>query len=194
MTNNLTTKIANVLGDQYLDGIVLCDWGSCQYTGAWNMFKALEKSGMTPLHVDVRYSNINTKEYVVADFKDCMETDMLKNQENFHCEGKDCDCGGDWDYRKDLENWYAVKDSIKTVADCFEYCKNQSWDLWSAAPWIAEICFDNLELLNVDQAPGAGPLLNVMVQGENYQTGFYCWLMSKHGFISDEAAFDGFDT
>ena len=177
----LKERIQIVLGDSYLAGIVLCDWGSCQYTGAYNMFKALEKSGMDPLKVDVRYTNVNTKEYALDEFKRCMEHDLKRSAEKY-------------DFAEELRDWNAAKDGIKSVDDCFEFLKDQAWDLWSAAPWIAEICFDNLELLNVEKADGAGPILNVMAQGENNQTGFFCWLMSKHGFVSDEGAFDGFDT
>ena len=177
----LQRRIEIVLEKDYLAGIVLCDWGSCQYTGAFNMYNALERSGMGPLHVDARYSKINTKEYVVAEFKECVQQDKQRGADK-------------WEYFEELEEWNENKDKIKTIDDCFEWCRETSWDLWSAAPWIAEICFDNLELLNVDQAPGAGPILNLMAQGDNYETGFFCWLMKKHGFVEDDSPFDGFDT
>jgi len=177
----LNERIQSVLGDSYLGGIVLCDWGSCQYTGAYNMYKALETSGMGPLAVDVRYSNINTKEYVVAEFKECMQKDKQRGADN-------------WEYFEELEEWNEMKGNIETIDDCFEWCRETSWDLWSAAPWIAEICFDNLELLNVEKAPGAGPILNIFAQGENNDTGFFCWLMKKYGFVEDDSPFDGFDT
>jgi hypothetical protein len=154
------------------------------------MFKALEISGMDPLHVDVRYTNINTVERVVAAFKESMQHDYERDAEKYADDKM-------WatDYADDLADWNEGKDKITDVSECMEWLKDQSWDLWGAAPWIAELCFDKLELLKVDKAPGVGPILNVFAQGENNDTGFYCWLMYKHGFIdSPDVVYDGYDT
>jgi hypothetical protein len=101
----------------------------------------------------------------------------------------------DW---KDEKEWYTEQvDELKpveTVEDLFDFCREASWDLWSAAPRIAKHCFTNLKLEDIPPAPGFGPPANQLAQSENTQVGICCYLLEKYGLVHDTTVFDGFDT
>ena len=83
-----------------------------------------------------------------------------------------------------------------TLNDIFEWTRNSSWDLWSAAPFIMAYQFDNLEFKPIEN-PAAGkgwPLLNAMIQGsDSYDTGMATHLLHKFCGVPI-SVMDGFDT
>ena len=179
----LNNKISAVLGDEQI-GLDIGDWGSCQYGGAEDIFNALEKVGMKELGVQATWSKVNSTTDAVKDFKEFM-------QQDYEDAVKLYDRPREWmnqEDKKDLVNWNKLKGTIETISDCIDWCKNEQWDLWSVAPVVSELCFDNLELHSVEKAKGAGPIMNVMAQGENNHTGFYCWLLWSHGFVGKDIA------
>lgn len=89
-----------------------------------------------------------------------------------------------------------LKDRIPTAAELFEFLANSACDLWSAAPMIEDL-FIKRDEIEVPESPGIGPMLNVMVQEQNYEVALSCFLLCESGLIPFEIAdqvFNGFDT
>jgi hypothetical protein len=162
------------IGDQGFD---VNDWGSYQYSGALAMFKTFRSiredlsyhDTLAALGVKVEFSG-------KRNFKD-IQAMVLKEFED----EEDC----------------IFTDSTpltKNVDDIFTMFKDFSWDLWSAASFLAPICFDGFALADVPVAPGFGPVLNQAVQSGNYETGLICALLVEHGMVVDTDCFVDFDT
>lgn len=157
-------------------------WGSSQYTGAINFFDTLEaltkaagkKKGVVDratilkkLGLKVTYTSVVPLNKAWAKFK------------------------------RDLTKQYGIKKLLESttpsIDNMFDICRSQSYDLWSAAPYIASLLFKDLKV-ETPAAPGVGPLWNVEAQSENYNTGLLCWLLYNEGLVKDPEAFAGFDT
>lgn len=159
-------EVIKQLGDDApeLIGLDVNDWGSCQYAGALNFFNV-----MKAMESKFGREQALEKMGIKVEFLGIRTIEELIGVELFI---------------NKLENYEQL----------FEVTRDQSWDLWSAAPSIAEIVFVDLKIGGVEEAPGVGPVLNVLAQSENYETGLYCWLLVSYGLIEDESAFGGFDT
>lgn len=168
------------------------EWGSCQYTTALNMFDTLEKfylrsKSSTPEEGrEKAFKKVEAKvtHDGVVDIKEAWKVFKKEMIENI--KGMD---DKEWLTKVKKE----LKDATPSVDAMFEITKNQSWDLWSAAPFIVGLMFKNLQV-NELKAPGVGPVLNVEFQGLNYNVGVACWLLWSHKLVKDQKAFSGFDT
>lgn len=154
------------------------DWGSCQYTSALNMFNALEKlsskhgkdEALRKLHVLVSHKGVNTITTSWNEFR----KEMLKRATEMEYD------------KKEMEGLVAWFNKTEPSIDAmFELTRSSAWDLWGAAPYIADLVFKNLEVKTA-LAP----------DGPSYETGLYCWLLWKEGLIkgTPEDVFGGYDT
>jgi len=97
--------------------------------------------------------------------------------------------------RETRESFQGKTDPKELVPMVFQLAENSSWDLWSAAPCIAECTLEGLEIKGASKAPGWGPVLNQMAQSENFEDGLCCVALLEAGLITEEDAADwGFDT
>jgi hypothetical protein len=89
---------------------------------------------------------------------------------------------------------------LESIGDCFAVCRDSAWDLWKAAPKIAEVVFPGLK---IDHLPGPKfdpskhQLLNIACWDENNKVGVCCYLLCLHGYVrwqDQEEVFGGFDT
>jgi hypothetical protein len=178
------------------------DFGSCQYTGALNMFNTLQYfyKKRRPGGADCPTAEVARMRQRDATFAKLglqvtykSVTPLGKAWKAFSKEMIES--------RSDKAIWDAsdrkeVKEILKafpSVDIMFLICRDQAWDLWSAAPFIANLMFKDLKII-IPKAPGVGPILNVAVQGENYNTGLCCWLLYNEGLVKDVDVFSGFDT
>jgi hypothetical protein len=96
-------------------------------------------------------------------------------------------------YKEDPKKDLAQLARVKTLNGAFNFARNQSWDLWAAASYFANLCFPKMKLKGMPKAPGFGPKWNVLAQNENYKTGFYCCLLMEEYKVNYDS-FEGFDT
>lgn len=164
------------------------EWGSCQYTGALNMFNALEtltkkhgkEEAFKMLHLHASHKGVTPVKVAWATFR----REMLE-------------VGREMDYTKieinAINSWF--QRTPPSVDAMFTFCREHSWDLWGTAPFVAKLIFKGL-VTEASTAPGTGPIMNVAVQSENYNVGLCCWLLWNEGLITDspEKVFGGFDT
>lgn len=164
------------------------DWGSCQYTDALNIFNALElltkkhgkEEAFKMLHLRASHKGVIPIKTAWASFR----REIL-------------DQGREMNYTKievnAITSWF--QKTPPSVDAMFTFCREHSWDLWGAAPFIAEFIFKDL-VVDADSAPGAGPIMNVAVQSETYKVGLCCWLLWNEGLVTDspEKVYGGFDT
>lgn len=163
-------------------------WGSCQYESAAAFFAALEETkqklgtrdaALAEFGITFKYTCINTIETIWPEFKEEMEEHYT----------------GSWREEDYVVELFAdLETMIPSYDNLFIHLANCSWDLWSAAPFIASFVFAEHEIDGVKTAPGAGPTFNIMSQGENFNVGVWCWLMWEAGLIKDQSVFRGFDT
>lgn len=189
------------------------DWGSCQYSGALDMFNALEAlkgqfgrdEALKIMGVSVKHYNINKD----PDFSQFL-IDKLENLEDEREGYEECKKRVDSQtaeahdqnevdyYEKLVQECADLKDKSITAYDAFHIAKNSGWDLWSAAPFIAKRMFKGLIINGITvAAPGQGPALNVLMQSHNYEIGLYCWLLWDANLFpgkSHEDVFGDFDT
>jgi hypothetical protein len=79
----------------------------------------------------------------------------------------------------------------KTLTDVMHFCRKNSWDLWTAAPFAAK-----LGLILEVEAPDVlamGYHGMMEVQGPNLKTAILCWLLHVYHKVPEEA-FKEFDT
>jgi len=146
------------------------DWGSCQYTGALNMFKTLNilkevfgrEEATKKLGITVSLGEVRSEEEAVKLFQK-EEIEDLKNWNSL-------------EEAKELE-----RITFSSLDDFFDYANNAAWDLWSAVQCIVGYVFPELKIESI------------FIQNENYKTGFYCWLLYEYCEI-DEASFADFAT
>jgi len=170
------------------------EWGSCQYTTAINMFDTLEAT----------FDKFNKRDTPAVAREKTLKKLMIKVTDD----GVE-DTEMAWKkFKKELtkamrgvddKEWVAkfkkeLKEATPSVDAMFEIARHQSWDLWSAAPFIAGLMFRNLQVEQLPEAPGVGPAWNLIVQGENFSTGLHCWLLWSYGLVKDQKSFAEFDT
>ena len=79
----------------------------------------------------------------------------------------------------DTTEFRASLENINTVTDVLHYLRDQSWDLWGAAPYIASFVFPELDTGNACLTHAAGLI---------------CWLLKSYGFVEDDEPFKEWDT
>tara|TARA_A100001201_G_C4035173_1_gene184962 strand:- start:66 stop:794 length:729 start_codon:yes stop_codon:yes gene_type:complete len=223
--NNIDGSIKAIVGMDPNE-IELSDWfGSCQYRRSELYHRLLDKVGHEALGIsftkahkkpttallDEIYSMIvgryesHAKEYqrdielLEAGDEAWKEYFSKSTYINTKQERYDAIVGNlRYDERRFRYNLELVDNGIAdwTLEQCMEWTRDNSWDLWSAAPFIMGYQFDNLEFKPIEN-PAAGkgwPLLNAMIQGsESYDTGMATHLLHKFCKVP-LSAMDGFDT
>lgn len=163
-------------------------WGSCQYDTAADFYWEIEST-----KAGIRRKL--TSKGISFEFKKIRSWDEIKKIAEDHFRENYWE-SEDWaDYWEKGEKEKRIKafKRIKNVDGLFEYCKNQAWDLWCAAPRIANWVFEGLKLKGVKKAGGVGPVMNVLVQSDNFKVAVYCALLNAY-LGTKEKSFTGFDT
>jgi len=71
-----------------------------------------------------------------------------------------------------------LKDA-KTVTDALHFLRSQSWDLWSAIPYIAKFVFPGLDMGNTCH---------------EHEIGVLCWLLKSYDYVESDEPFKDWDT
>jgi len=164
-------------------------WGSCQYDTAADFYHEIKstKKGigqkLKSKGIDFEFDVIRSWEQI----KEIAENHFRKT----YWESEDW--ADYWEDEKQRQKVIKDFNKIKDVDGLFEYCKHHAWDLWSAAPTIANWVFKDLKIKGVKKAGGIGPIMNVMAQDGNYKVAVYCALLNAFKGV-DESAFKEFDT
>lgn len=162
-------------------------WGSCQYDTASAAFDMLMTCELADVLKDL---NIIAKP---RDMHDFLFTRYIHARlQNISPDDTD------WEYLKtqyDSINDNYPRQPKYAVQSMFKACADAAWDLWSAAPFIADICFIdlNLPLIPVN-IKTKGPMINQLCQPENIKVAVYCYLLTKFGFVHGTEPFDDFST
>lgn len=96
---------------------------------------------------------------------------------------------------KDLEEseeFILSIDECKTPGEFLRKMRSMSFDLWSAALSMTDY-FLEYEIKEKVETEVFGPIFNQIVQGENFNVGVICFLLTKH-YDTEEIEFMGFDT
>lgn len=150
------------------------EWGRAQYTGALNLFNALEvlskkegkEEAFKKLHLHASHKGVVPVKTAWVQFR----KDMIDHAREMDFEEDEMDA---------LASWF--NKTPASVGAMFVFCREHSWDLWTTAPYIAGLIFRNLA--------------TVAEQSQNYEAGLCCWLLWNEGVITDspEKVFGGFD-
>ena len=152
-------------------------WGSCQYDEAERVYDQFMSAEL----------DINL--YVKSGGKqESIELDTLRKVliNNIN-EG--------WDEPEEAEYRKQVTDEINEATKPGEFldiCSNLSWDLWSAASFVAQF-FVDYEIKDKPDVEVAGPIFNMLAQSENPETAIACYLLALH-YGTGVEHFCGFDT
>ena len=160
-------------------------WGSSQYDSAaatyMNLCRQEKKYGRDKLltEYDIKVGPVVLFEgEVLREFKKPLFAGLVE-----------------WEADNENIDWLRTKlEDVKTVTDALHFLRDWSWDLWSGAPYMVPWVFPELNLDNVPDAPGSGPVLNVMAQGENTRVGIICYLLKSYNFVTDDEPFKEWDT
>jgi len=157
------------------DDFSINDWGSAQYCGAKAFFDLLDK-----YRKDSSLDDLLAEFGIVVGYDHKLPFEQVKMEIRTSFDFDDPTI-------QDIRN-------AETIEDIFEALKDASWDLWSAASFVAQHCFLNLTVTGVPTAHSVGPVGNQMVQSENYLTGLYCALLVEFEYVTDSSCFANFDT
>jgi len=165
------------------DGKIWGGWGSLQYDTSKELFDILLHSNfLTILNTTkFKFKRIRRFEEAIENFKD--ELRQVRFDSTI----------------QETNDRETQLTQLKTINDCFKLLKEDSWDLWSAAPFIFECFiegseFDLTHLIGLIEKPQGLPLINQMIQdNEADATGFYCWVLYMF-FNVHEESFTDFDT
>jgi len=163
-------------------------WGSCQYETAAATYAAFQK-------LEDLYGfkeALSAMGCSIGDHKPIPEAELcLGFIESFKPTEAD-KLSNDPEWAQ--EQYDEIKEANpKTIDELLNALKDLAWDLWSAAPPILSdalgghhfTCDPRLTLTT------EGPILNRMAQGENYETGISCAILTHFYGASD---FEGFST
>lgn len=161
------------------------EWGSCQYTFAYETYIQLCK-----LEEEHTRDAILEKLGVGVGKVQPLEGEVLTSFKESHCEDLAA-----WEEDGEDVTWLRTKlEGVKTVTEALHFLRDWSWDLWSAAPYMAASVFPELNLDSIPDAPGVGPPLNALAQDNNNRIGLICWLFRSYGFVEDDEPFKEWDT
>lgn len=160
-------------------------FGSCQYDSAANMFAMLMtmdvKEVMAKFNIIAKPRDVN--DFIFTRFIYSLLDDIDDDDLEYLTTQYDS-----------INDNYPRKPSY-AVTSMFHTCRDAAWDLWSAAPFIANICFTELDISNIPENENVkGPILNRLCQGENNNVAVYCYLLTKFGFVDDTEPFNDFST
>jgi len=168
--------------DDLVARVGVFEWGSCQYQTAAGFFYLIR---------EMREDGIPWEQCLSLLGIECNFSKIENNFKNFGGE----EIAGGFDkkeYEALFKMPYPPPDPPSAEA-AFEMTKDRAWDLWGAAPTIAEWCFKDLKI-EAPQSPGFGPSGNVLVQNTNYIVGLCCALLYEYGLVKDIECFKDYDT
>jgi len=184
----------------------VCDWGSCQYSGAFaifNLFKHIRTTfsindTITILNKglgwDINIDNIKRKSLIKIKF------DII--QEHFIPHILDLEIISNDDNLLESE-LSGASTTIANIANCkdvdciFHVLRKQSWDLWTTADVLFWSGFTGIvdSKVKINRCPGIGPEFNKIIQAANFRTGMYCALLEEFELIKNPSfSFSNFDT
>jgi hypothetical protein len=194
--NHLPEKLSNIIFSEadYSDRIWniagtefgVCRWGSCQYSSACAFFDSLTilnkyldtNKVFEILELEVDPGEPNPKDKIFS-----LIVEEYKQRNDDSCNDNDDD--DDDDYKKII--------SCKSVDESFVSFKTAA-TLWTTMRIIFDAVYPNASI-TTKQSPGIGPILNQMVQSDNYRIGLMGWLLVKNGWVTNpDISFKGFDT
>lgn len=156
-------------------------WGSCQYESAYEFYHEIKGTKETILNNLMRRG-------IKVTFRELLPFEQIKSM--FLKEILET-----LDDPEDMQLFRNAIKKYKSIADLLGFLKDNAWDLWSAAPFMAGIAFVQLDITGVEKAgaPKGIPILNAMVQSENNNVAIYCALLNAFYNVPEEA-FKDFDT
>jgi len=158
------------------------EWGSCQYQTAAGFFYLIREMREDGVPWDQCLSLLGlqcTFSAVVENFSGFGKKEIARS---FDKE----------EYESIFKRPYPPPDPPSAEA-AFEITKDRSWDLWGAAPTIAQWCFKDSKI-EAPKSPGFGPSGNMLVQSTNYKVGLCCALLYEYGLVKDIECFKHYDT
>ncbi len=171
-------------------------WGSCQYNTACDMFELmdrLQRNGYDPFEV-LKIDDFDRPTPDVTDVVEKFTTSVSKHIEECYPEEK---------YQEIREERLGQLEKVRlettTLNSVFESARNNSWDLWTISLTLCEWLYgkEYEDYLNeaIEKSPGVGPVLNVLVQSQNYVVGAVCYRLYVDGLVTDpHTTYNGFDT
>ena len=174
--------------------ISVCEWGSCQYYSANNIFKLyleLKESKLTfdeiqeLLHFKFTYDKVLEFDKFK---KNILEDYFFENLKYWLYDNSDFDLI-DFHLTKCLE---LVKSN--SIDQMFKILNNNSYDLWTAIDIIFQHCFSNMKFDIDIESKGHGPSINQEFQSKNFETGIKAAILVDLGLVNDHSVFKGFDT
>jgi hypothetical protein len=166
------------------------DWGSCQYNGALRFFETFFKIREDlPLEDTLEVLGCNFEYKNIVDFEN-VKRQMIRESMDQIYDSLEADF-----YSVQFEAEKIAKlAQAKTVEDLFDALRDAAFDLWTAAPYINNMLFQDLKY-SAPNAPGSGPDMNVDVQMGNFITGLHCAMLYELNLITDPtSSFKNFDT
>jgi len=164
-------------------------WGSRQYQtahGFYMLFNDIRRELSLKDTLNVLGIQFNFEKHV--DFKVAKQTIIDNIEEEIR------DISREYNQDDYIHDWkqqqlYNIK-KANCADDLFYAYRDSASDLWTTAPIILNAFFHGFDLKNIHKSPGKGPIMNIIVQEENYTTGLYCALLVDHGHIIDDACFN----
>lgn len=165
--------------------IRVCDWGSCQYNGAYETYKLVLKL-ISILGYEEFCSLWGITHTPITQTEVELAADMINGEIEYANERYDDDPEYWADYRAEAE---AVP---HTVEGYMGFLRNKAFDLWSAIfnPLPGYEMTKNPQL---DRVPDGLPLLNALAWDDNFTTGLYAAMLTHHYGVQGTAFMD-FDT
>lgn len=173
----------------------VCAWGSCQYSTALAMFRALiflKRKGYDPTAVLGwgPAALLAADSIPVAAASARISAGLVEViTERAKEDGTEPD-------PEELAKAAALRE-LPSLDDAFDLMRDLSWDLWSAVSHTAHMTFatEFAEVATrVAASPGIGPCADILAQSENYTTALRCYLLVAGGFITNPISFAGFST
>lgn len=163
--------------------LAVCDLGSCQYATAQYAYEFI----LAALKLD---RALFERLFKITYSKELTESEFIEHLRNVGIEKYDpADYTGEYHAEYTDEDRADTPDKIHSIADYYEWTRNHSWDLWSAAerPFIDFKCDEPVTM------PTWGPILNVMAQSENWDTAIAI-AYTSYLYGTDMLTFANFDT
>ena len=174
---------------------VICAWGSCQYATALAMFRTLcrlRAEGLDPTAVVGwgPFAQIVPPPLPFSRARKKLAADWLErvlDRSTYTHKVPDA---------KEIKKAREIE-RAPSMDRVFLLLRRQSWDLWSAAIFVAQGVFGTsfTEVSGrVADSPGVGPCMNVLVQAQNYTLALQCFALTSVGYVRNAEAFADFDT
>lgn len=171
------------------------DWGSCQYDSASLVYNMWFEARKVLSFEEALYAfGIRKVGVSYAGLEEAKDT-LLKNIED---DVADMEAEDPHGWAKSIETGKGAMVRIRgarTYDVLFEAARNSSWDLWSAVSILDPSLDIDMETVPKPGAmPSWVPILNAMVQEDNYLTGLKCAFAKELGLVKSEDSFKDFDT